>query len=145
MRLMPVLLLAGALAPAMLPAAPLAAQQAYKWKDAAGVTHFTSEPPPTGQYEAREVDHRQAVSAAGDGPDAADARKPSADAGCATARNNLALLAGDGPLSMDTDGDGKAEPLSPADRDRQRALAQALIDVKCGGNAGAQPPEPEER
>jgi hypothetical protein len=41
---MPVLLV-----PAMLLSAPLAAQQVYKWKDASGVTHFTSDPPPKGR------------------------------------------------------------------------------------------------
>ena len=142
LRLLPALLL-----PALLASAPLAAQQAYKWKDAAGVTHFTSEPPPKGQYEAREVDHHEAVpatTAAGGDAIGTPARRAE-DPGCATARNNLRLLAGEGTLSMDTDGSGKPKVLSDADRTRQRNLAQAVIDAKCSGAAAAQAPEPEER
>ncbi|MGN6113019.1 MAG: DUF4124 domain-containing protein [Luteimonas sp.] len=136
------LLLPALLLPALLLSPPLAAQQVYKWKDAAGVTHFTSEPPPDGRYEAREVDHHQAAPVAADAsaPATPAATPRSGDPGCATARENLALLAGSGTLSMDSDGDGKPEPLSDADRVRQRNLAQAVLDAKCGGNAA---PEPE--
>ena len=141
-RLMPVLLL-----PAMLLSAPLAAQQVYKWKDASGVTHFTSDPPPKGQkYETREVDHHQATPAATDAGTDGDAPKPRAeDPACATARSNLRLLAGEGTLSMDTDGSGKPKVLTEADRTRQRNLAQAIIDAKCTGNAAAPAPEPGEQ
>ncbi len=142
-RLLPVLLL-----PAMLLSAPLAAQQVYKWKDASGTTHFTSEPPPKGQqYEAREVDHHEATPPPADaGTDAGAARPRAEDPGCVTARTNLALLAGTGPLSTDTDGDGKPDKvLTDADRTRQRNLAQAIIDAKCTGNAAAPAPEPEEQ
>jgi len=124
---------------ALLLSAPLAAQQVYKWKDAAGVTHFSSEPPPDGRYEAREVDHHQAAPVAADADAAATpATTPHAeDPGCATARSNLALLAGDRPLTMDVDGNGKPRPLSDADRTRQRNLAQAILDAKCHGDAAA--------
>ena len=141
-----------ALVAAMLLPGPLAAQQVYKWKDAKGVTHFTSEPPPDQRYEAREVDHHQAKPAAT--ATNAGATAPAAkaeDPGCATARGNLALLAGDRPLTMDVDGNGKPRPLTEADRTRQRNLAQAILDAKCGGNAAApapasaDAPEPEEQ
>jgi hypothetical protein len=133
--LLPMLLLPALL---LLPP-PLAAQQVYKWKDAAGVTHFSSEPPPDGRYEAREVDHHQAAPvAAGADAAATSATTPHAeDPGCATARSNLALLAGDKPLTMDSDGSGKPRPLSDADRTRQRNLAQAILDAKCHGDAAA--------
>jgi hypothetical protein len=139
LRLLPALLL-----PALLASAPLAAQQVYKWKDAAGVTHFTSEPPPKGQYEAREVDHHEAAPVATGGDAAGTTARGAEDPGCATARNNLKLLAGEGTLSMDTDGSGKPKVLSDADRTRQRNLAQAIIDAKCSA-APAQAPEPEEQ
>lgn len=139
----PALLLSG-----MLPSAPLAAQQAYKWKDAQGVTHFTAEPPPQGaKYEAREVDHHQAVAAPAEAGDAApQARaRTGEDPACATARDNLALLDGDRQVTVDSDGDGKPDkPLSDADRTRQRNLARAILDAKCRG-AAEQPSEPEER
>jgi hypothetical protein len=138
------------LLPVLLASAPLAAQQVYKWTDASGVTHFTAEPPPAGaKYEAREVDHHEAVpQAATDASDAGDARpaaRTGEDPGCATARGNLALLDGKAQVTVDSDGDGKADKtLSEADRAKQRQLAQAVIAVKCIGKAAAQAPEPEE-
>jgi hypothetical protein len=144
LRRLPVRAPAGLLLPMLLPAAlllspPLAAQQVYKWKDAAGVTHFSSEPPPDGRYEAREVDHHQAapVAAGADAAATPAATTHAEDPGCATARSNLALLASDKPLTMGSDGNGKPTPLSDADRTRQRNLAQAIIDAKCHGDAAA--------
>lgn len=143
--LLPVVL-AGAMT---LASAPVAAQQVYKWKDAAGVTHFTAQPPPQGQhYEAREVDHHEAVPTA---PQAAsddgDAKPRSTeDPGCAIARSNLELLKGKAQVTVDSNGDGKPDkPLADADRAKQRALAEATISVKCSGSAPAQASEPEER
>jgi hypothetical protein len=142
-------LLSAACLPALLLSAPLAAQQVYKWKDAQGVTHFTAEPPPKGAaFEAREVDHHQAVAPPADAGDDAPAPKARSgeDPACATARGNLALLDGDRQVTVDSDGDGKPDkPLSDADRARQRNLARAILDAKCRGAAAAQPPEPEER
>jgi hypothetical protein len=139
-----------ALAAALLAPPQAAAQQVYKWKDAAGVTHFTAEPPPQGQhYEAREVDHHQAVPQAGDASGSGGDGTPRAtreDPGCATARSNLALLDGKAQVTVDSNGDGKPDrPLSEAERANQRKLAEATIAVKCAGSAPAQAPEPEER
>jgi hypothetical protein len=137
------------LLPAALASAPLAAQQVYKWKDAAGVTHFTADPPPQGQhYEAREVDHHQATArpeqAATDVGDAA--ARPAEDPGCATARGNLDLLNGKAQVMVDSNGDGKPDkPLAGDEREKQRKLAEATIAVKCAGGTPAQAPEPEEQ
>ena len=30
----------------------------YQWKDAQGVTHYSDAPPPQGQYQARDIHHR---------------------------------------------------------------------------------------
>jgi hypothetical protein len=47
---------------------------------------------------------------------------------------------------MDADGSGKPRVLSEADRARQRNLAQAIIDAKCGGGGAPAPAaEPEEQ
>jgi len=148
---LPVVLLPAVLGTALLASAPLAAQQVYKWKDAAGVTHFTADPPPQGQhYEAREVDHHEAVpQAAQSGSDSTDANaRPDAaeDPGCATARGNLELLKGKSKVMVDSNGDGKPDkPLADADRAKQRQLAEATIAVKCSGDAPAQAAEPEEQ
>lgn len=145
LALLPVLL-GGAVA---LGSAPAAAQQVYKWKDAAGTTHFTAEPPPKGQhYEAREVDHHEAVPMAPQaGSNGQDARpEATEDPGCATARSNLELLKGTAKVMVDSNGDGKPDqPLADADRAKQRQLAEATIAVKCSGGAPAQAAEPEER
>jgi hypothetical protein len=145
LALLPVLL-GGAMT---LASAPVAAQQVYKWKDAAGVTHFTAQPPPQGQhYEAREVDHHEAVPQAPRAASDNDDAKPDTteDPGCATARSNLELLKGTAKVMIDSNGDGKPDkPLADADRAKQRALAEATISVKCSGSAPAQAPEPEEQ
>ena len=138
------------LAAALLAPPQAAAQQVYKWKDAAGVTHFTADPPPQGQhYEAREVDHHQAVPQADGASANGDAGTPRAtreDPACATARGNLALLEGKAQVTVDSNGDGKPDrPLSEAERANQRKLAEATLAVKCAGSAPAQAPEPEER
>ena len=143
------LLLPALLGAMSLASPPLAAQQVYKWKDAAGVTHFTAEPPPKGQhYEAREVDHHDAVPLApqaATGDDGAR-RATTEDPGCATARSNLELLKGTAKVTVDSNGDGKPDkPLADADRAKQRALAEATLAAKCSGGAPAQAAEPEER
>jgi hypothetical protein len=136
------------LLPVALASSPLAAQQVYKWKDAAGVTHFTAEPPPEGQpYQAREVDHHQAAPLAEDAGEKAETAPRGEDPACASARSNLALLQGKAQLTVDSDGDGKPDkPLSEGERTKQRNLAQAILAAKCGGNADqVRAPEPEER
>jgi hypothetical protein len=155
-RLLPTKLPLACLLPVLLASAPLAAQQVYKWKDASGVTHFSSEPPPDRPYEAREIDHHQAVPAAA-GTEAGSGDAPAAQPGhdedpaCTSARGRLALLEGKAQLMADSDGDGKPDkPLADADREKQRALAAAIIAVKCDGpppaqDAPKQAAEPEEQ
>jgi hypothetical protein len=110
----------------LLASAPLAAQQVYKWKDANGVTQYTSTPPPEGStYETREVDNRHPA------PQAAD-EAPAEDPGCAIARGNLALLNGLDKLGPDEDGDGRPDrTYTDAERADQVALAEAAIKVRC--------------
>jgi len=141
-RLLPPALLLSAVA---LASGPLAAQQVYQWRDAAGVAHFSAQPPPRGQhYEARPIDPRDSVPPAATDEGAKQA--PAEDATCAAARANLALLQGNAQLMVDSDGDGKPDKaLTAADREKQRKLAEAMIAVKCADGARARTPEPEER
>lgn len=134
---------------ALLLSMPLSAQQVYKWKDANGVTQYSSTPPPEGRrFETREVDHRAAApapraqeAASGQEPPEASAEDPA----CATARTNLALLGTSASLRVDSDGDGKPDKtLDDQDRANQRALMEATIKVRCAA-APAQPDEAEER
>lgn len=120
---------------ALLLSMPLAAQQVYKWKDATGVTQYSTVPPQTGSYEAREVDHHKAPVAAG-------ANKPSEDPACAQARSNLALLKGKARVQLDSDGDGKPDKtLSDAERADQVALTEATLKVRCSAAPPATAPE----
>lgn len=111
----------------LLASAPLAAQQVYKWKDANGVTQYSSTPPPEGStYETREIRNHQPQA-----PQAGD-EAPAEDPGCAIARGNLALLNGLDKLGPDEDGDGRPDrTYTDAERADQIALAQAAIKVRC--------------
>ncbi len=100
------------LALATLFASALCAQQIYKWKDAAGVTHFTEQPPPSGKAEkvvlksdgtaqSTNVDPVAAAKAAQQDQELAEHRRAS----CENARKNLGLL---------TQGDFADRPGTPA-------------------------------
>ena len=121
MRALPRLCCLLLLASATATAGPL-----YKWKDANGVTQY-SERPPTGQkYETRRI--------TASGASVAEAAPAKADESpqCASARRNLELLSGNGPLMQDTDGDGKPDtPLEDSQRAAQKQLAEAAIAVYC--------------
>jgi len=62
--------------------------EVYQWKDANGVTQYSSTPPPKGAYKVREVSSSGASLASTASPEA----KPAEDPQCATARGNLQLL-----------------------------------------------------
>ncbi|MCL1634609.1 DUF4124 domain-containing protein [Luteimonas sp. SX5] len=108
---------------------------AYQWKDANGVTHYSSTPPPSGTYQTRAVnDHGASIAAT------AAAAAPAEDPQCATARANLKLLQGKGGVQIDSDGDGKPDrPLTEAERGDQAALAEATLKANCGTAASAKP------
>ena len=91
-----VLLLAGL-------AAPAAAQDVYKWKDARGVTHYGDTPPAGVKATAVRAAPAPAPRAAGVASTAAGATAgatgaaPGESAQCTNARKNLALLQGEAP------------------------------------------------
>ena len=122
----------------LLASAPLAAQQVYKWKDANGVTQYTSAPPPEGStYETREIRNRPAPAPQAGEDEAAE------DPGCAIARGNLALLNGLDKLGPDEDGDGRPDrTYTDAERADQVALAEAAIKVRCTKPASAPASQP---
>jgi hypothetical protein len=99
----------------------------YQWKDAKGVTHYADAPPPKGQYQARDVHHRD-----GEAPAPGTAAAPVTDKNCALARTNLDRLNTGGDIGLDANGDGKPDaPLSDAERAKQIELAQANIQTYC--------------
>ena len=117
-----------------LVAAPALAGEVYKWKDAQGVTHYSDAPPAGSNYESRDIRHRPGMPAAGE----AAAEKPAENSQCTIARSNLETLAGDGPVGVDSDGDGTPDSTMDAQqRADQRALAEASIRANCGENAAS--------
>lgn len=123
----------------LLLAATAHAGPVYKWKDANGVTQYSENPPAGRAFETRQQAREPAAAsaAAATGSPAAGASAGGPSAQCTAARENQTLLAGTGPLMQDTDGDGKADaPLADADRDNQRALADAAVNAWCAPAAG---------
>ena len=123
------LVLVGTLAVVM----PAVSGELYQWKDANGVTHYSDAPPPAGaDYKNRTISDRGSAALATD--KAESPAGSSAETGqCTTARGNLALLQGEGPVGADADGDGKPDAAFTADeRAAQAQLAEAAIKVHCG-------------
>ncbi|MGX9721165.1 DUF4124 domain-containing protein [Stenotrophomonas acidaminiphila] len=98
----------------------------YKWKDANGVTQYSERPPAGQKYETRRI------TASGEPVAAAEPAKADVSPQCASARRNLELLSGGGPVLQDTDGDGKPDtPLDDSQRAAQKQLAEAAAAVYC--------------
>ncbi len=118
-RVFALLVLAGACTTAL-------AGKIYQWKDAKGVTHYSDSPPPEGKAQDRQIDNR------GEPVPTAVAGKSVENPTCTTAKRNLQVLAGQGPVQEDTDGDGKPDkPLTEDDRGAQRSLAEAAVKAYC--------------
>ncbi|MDR6095832.1 MULTISPECIES: DUF4124 domain-containing protein [Stenotrophomonas] len=110
----------------LLASASAFAGPVYKWKDANGVTQYSESPPAGKAFETR-----QQTRDPGNLPAAAATDTPLAPQ-CVTARANLALLDGSGPVMQDTNGDGTAETaLDDTQRANQRALAEAAAKAYC--------------
>jgi hypothetical protein len=135
---------------AALATAPAAlAQQVYKWKDADGVTHYSASPPPK-EVEAQKMTLRSqpagapaeapaegeagataATEAPAEGAGVSDAAQRERDAACLTARGNVERLENNPFISMDKDGDGNDELLSPEEHDAQLVRARRYADEIC--------------
>jgi hypothetical protein len=108
----------------LLLAASLAQAQSstvYQWKDANGVTQYSERPPQGRQAESRRISHRGSV---GEAVPAATREAPA----CTSARSNLALLQGSGPVGRDSDGDGVPDTALSTE-ERASARQQAEKDV----------------
>ncbi|WP_246606746.1 DUF4124 domain-containing protein [Novilysobacter antarcticus] len=115
----------------LMVALPLSAGELFQWKDASGVTHYSDAPPPSGQYQNRRITDSGAGTAS-----EATAEATVENSQCTTARANLALLEGEGPIQMQgSDGDGEATAMNAEQREAQKQLAQAAINAYCGGAA----------
>ena len=102
----------------------------YQWKDAHGVTQYSSTPPASGAFKVRTIHDNGQAGAQVD--TAAEAGKPLESGNCTTARNNVVLLQSKSPLQVDSDGDGKPDKaLADDDRANQLQLALASVKVNC--------------
>jgi hypothetical protein len=123
---------------------PLAFGQAYKWKDAQGVTHYSDSPPPAGTKVEKIKTSGVVVPPAGEqAPAAAStaAAKPAPAAPVADTPANRAKLCDQLHKNADTlskekvvsvdDGKGGAKTLDDAGRARQVETTQAQITLYC--------------
>ncbi|MDR6936532.1 DUF4124 domain-containing protein [Luteibacter sp. 3190] len=125
---------------------PLAFGQAYKWKDAQGVTHYADAPPP-GSVRYEKIKTTGTVEAPAPPPSTANSRpaddgKASANPAstedtaanrkklCDQLRKNTDILANERVVSVD-DGKGGQAPLDDAARKRQIETTQAQMTLYC--------------
>ncbi|MEN4902104.1 DUF4124 domain-containing protein [Luteimonas sp. TWI1416] len=125
----------------VLLACPAMAGDVYTWKDAAGVTHYSQTPPPSGvRYQLRTVRQDATQTATRDRSGEAPVvpaltATPGTDAGslqaqCALAKDSVAALETDAPVRQAGE-DGRLRELSPAERVDQLALARAAVRAYC--------------
>jgi hypothetical protein len=127
----------------LVTACPLALAQAYKWKDAQGVTHY-ADTPPLGKVKYETVKTSGSAVAPSPAPPA-PARaastppppgSPVADNPanrarlCDQLRKNMDVLGKEQVVSID-DGKGGTRPLDDAGRKRQVETAQAQMTLYC--------------
>ena len=129
----------------LVAACPLAFAQAYKWKDAQGVTHYSDSPPPGQGAKVEKIQMKGGVNApvpASTGP-AKAATAPAPPAGTPVADNpanrkalcgqltkNMDVLQKEAVVSMD-DGKGGTKQLDAAGRQRQIETTQAQMTLYC--------------
>lgn len=105
------------------------ASEIYQWTDASGVTHYSENPPPAGtEYQTRRITDSGASIQAVDPAPAQEAEKAD-DPQCATARNNIEVLQGEGPVHQG-EGDDTRE-LDADERANQLELAHAAVRAYC--------------
>jgi hypothetical protein len=127
----------------LVAACPLAFGQAYKWKDAQGVTHYADSPPPAGTKVEKIKTSGVVVPPAGTAAApaaAASTAKPAPGAVadnavnrarlCDQLKKNMDVLGKEAVVSMD-DGKGGSQQLDPTARKRQIDLTQAQMTIYC--------------
>jgi hypothetical protein len=125
---------------------PLAFAQAYKWKDAQGVTHYADAPPPgNAKYEKIKTTGTVEAPAPAPAASAGTAASNSAKAAgnnddtpanrkklCDQLHKNVDILNNEKVVTMD-DGKGGVKAVDDATRANQLKTTQAQITVYCQG------------
>ena len=131
----------------LLAACPLAFAQAYKWKDAQGVTHYADSPPPAGtKYDKVKTTGTVEAPAGTPTPAPPKAPEPAKAAAtatastsdtpenrkklCTTLQSNMETLSKPQQVSVD-DGKGGQVALDDAGRKRQIETTQAQMTLYC--------------
>jgi hypothetical protein len=131
------------------------ASTVYKWTDDKGVVQYTDSPPEGRQFVRMQIggagarsdaagakgdagadgeaaaDGEATEEAASEGPSPAEQRLQTMKANCATARDNLRTLERFEVVTIDVDGDGKAETLDAAGREKAIADNKELVRQFC--------------
>ncbi len=123
----------------------------YKWRDAAGVWHFSSLAPKNVKAERVSIRHSSTVPAspakitdlsAGGGQDVGKPKNPTAardnligpeSANCKAARDSVTILETSPNVSMDTDGDGTQEVLNAQQHLEELERRKQQSKVYCSG------------
>lgn len=104
------------------------ADRVYQWKDANGVTQYSDKPPQGQKYQDRRIDSRGSAT---EGVTAEDGKAKESPQ-CTMARNNLAVLAGGGPVQVEGESEGQpARTLRDDERAAQKSLAEAAVKAYC--------------
>ncbi|QWT20644.1 DUF4124 domain-containing protein [Bacillus sp. NP157] len=129
----------------LVAACPLAFAQAYKWKDAQGVTHYSDSPPPGSSQKVEKIQMKGGVSSpsssdAGPAKAATAATPPAGTAVadnaanrsklCDQLRKNMDVLNKEKVVTMD-DGKGGQTQLDDTARKRQMETNQAQMTLYC--------------
>lgn len=128
----------------LVAAAVVQAGEVYKWTDDKGVVHYTDAPPQNRDFEKKQTRVPPPATpvaptdAAPSGGAAANApAQGSMDANCSAARRNVENLERFDEISMDRDGDGKPEKLTPEQKDEELKRSKALVELYCPKEAAA--------
>ena len=126
----------------------LAAGEVYKWTDDAGVVQYTDYAPEGRAFEKLKSTGSKAPSAvepvvpAAEGDEAANAAPApapgTAEANCASARQNVENITRFPDVSMDRDGDGTPEKLTAEQRTAELERNQTLVTLYCPPEAVAE-------
>jgi len=144
------LLGAAILSAACLGGSVLAEDQIWKWRDAQGVWHFSSQAPPNVTAERVSIRHSTTlpvpVANTGDSAAVGAGTKPGATTGgsadkeafvgpesanCKAVKASIAILEASAKVSMDRDGDGQSEDLTAQEQLDELRSRQQQAKVFC--------------
>ena len=139
---------------ALMLCVPAFAQAVYTWKDDKGVTHYSDSPPPAGAKkknvrtsadpvpsakpvaEVKAADAADAAAKPDNAAQQAAAQEQQAkqrDQACKQAQANIAVLNSQAGVTVDRDGDGKADAVLDTKQRAQEVQAmQAVASANCG-------------